>query len=163
MVLRIERYESIVKMHSYFFKVNLMHLIKDILPSLTYSISISIKDKHDVWAYTDSNHIKVAFLRTLENISDTGSSKVDIHISQDKAYAYIAIRDFGCGIKDNPQVIFAPFYSTDPIKVGLGLTEARIAMVKIGAEIEVIPQADPGAIFVLKIPLDCRNKPRGSN
>jgi K+-sensing histidine kinase KdpD len=48
------------------------------------------------------------------------------------------------------------------MKVGLGLTEARIAMVKIGGDIEVIPQANPGAIIILKILLDRRHIARRS-
>jgi K+-sensing histidine kinase KdpD len=46
------------------------------------------------------------------------------------------------------------------MKTGLGLTEARIAMVKIHGEIEVVRQADPGAIFTLKVLLDRRFKSR---
>lgn len=163
MVSQIERYESIVSMNVSFSRVNLTHLVKDAVSSLDLPLLVNIKDEQDILAYTDSDHIKVAFSRILENTIDTGSLKVEVHLFKDKTYAYIAIRDFGYGVEDDPQTIFAPFYSTDPMKVGLGLTEARIAMVKIGAEIEMVPQAEPGAIFILKVLLDRRNKPRDSN
>ena len=104
--------------------------------------------------------MRVAFNRILENAIETGTPEVIIDISRDINYAMISIRDFGPGIKDKVQTIYAPFYSTDPMKTGLGLTEARIAMVKIHGEIDVVRQADPGAIFTLKVLLDRRLKSR---
>ncbi|RLA97732.1 MAG: hypothetical protein DRG37_07640, partial [Deltaproteobacteria bacterium] len=56
----------------------------------------------------------------------------------------------------NHDRIFTPFFSTDPLKIGLGLAEARMAMVKIVGEVSVKPKSEPGAIFMLKIPLDRR-------
>ncbi len=49
------------------------------------------------------------------------------------------------------------------MKTGLGLTEARIAMIKIHGDIEVVRHADPGAVFTLKILLDRRLKARESS
>ncbi|MBN1636972.1 MAG: ATP-binding protein, partial [Deltaproteobacteria bacterium] len=61
--------------------------------------------------------------------------------------------DYGCGIHEDSETIFAPFYSTDPLKVGLGLTEARMSMIKIGGEIQMKSPTGPGTIVDLKIPV----------
>jgi C4-dicarboxylate-specific signal transduction histidine kinase len=104
--------------------------------------------------------VRVAFSRVLENAVETGTPEIAVKITRDESYAFVAVRDFGPGVRDKVQTIFAPFYSTDPMKTGLGLTEARIAMVKIHGELEVVRQAEPGAVFTLKILLDRRFKGR---
>ncbi len=162
MVARIERYESIANMETSFLRVDIGRLIHDLIPSLDLSIPVSIKIWHEIWAFTDPSHLKIALTRTLENASESGSPTIEVHASHYDGYAYIVVRDFGSGIHESPKAIFSPFYSTDPMKVGLGLTEARIAMVKIGGDIEVIPQANPGAIIILKILLDRRHIARRS-
>ncbi len=160
MVQRIERYESIANMDAYYREVNLRQLMGDLLKNFVTDVPVEMEECEDVWAYTDPDHVKIAVRRILENAVDTATPTIKIHISEHKMHAYIVVRDFGCGIRESAEAIFGPFFSSDPMKVGLGLTEARIAMVKIDGEIEVEPQADPGTIFIIKVPTDRRHRTR---
>lgn len=163
MVARIERYESIANQKSCFTRVEIGRLIQEATESPEFPVPVTIKIWDETCAYTDPLLLKIALNRALENAVECGSPAIEVHSSRHEGYAYIMVRDYGPGIQEDPKAIFAPFFSTDPMKVGLGLTEARLAMVKIGGEIELIPQADPGAIFLFKLHLDRRQIPRSPN
>ena len=160
MITRIERYEMLMKMEPSCGQVEVCGLIRQSVSMFEPPIPVRVNAPKNIKAFCDPEHVRVAFNRILENAVETGTPEVIIDISRDISYAMISVRDFGPGIKDKVQTIYAPFYSTDPMKTGLGLTEARIAMVKIHGEIDVVRQADPGAIFTLKVLLDRRLKSR---
>jgi PAS domain S-box-containing protein len=160
MIARIERYEMLMKMEPSCGQVEVCGLIRQAVSMLEAPIPVRVNAPKKINAFCDPEHVRVAFNRILENAIETGTPEVIIDISRDINYAIISVRDFGPGIKDKVQTIYAPFYSTDPMKTGLGLTEARIAMVKIHGDIDVVRQADPGAIFSLKVLLDRRLKSR---
>lgn len=160
MIGRIEQYEAMVKQAVMYGEVDIRELIRDAVSVHGMSAVVSLKGGAGLKAFTDADHIRAAFLRILENAAETGTEKIDVHISHRDGYAYVSIRDYGPGILEDPETLFAPFFSGDPMKIGLGLTEARITMVKIGSDIEVVPQADPGAVFTMKILLDRRNSLR---
>lgn len=157
MIERIEYYESIVNMKVEYREVNIGTLVRDVVGSMPGPIDAVIEGDLDIRAFSDERHIRDAFRRLLDNAVDTGSEKFEISLSRGDGYAYLSLRDYGPGIEGDVETLFAPFYSTDPVKIGLGLAEARIAMAKIGSSIKVVPQADPGAVFILKILLDRRN------
>ncbi|MGC9324041.1 MAG: sensor histidine kinase [Desulfomonilia bacterium] len=160
MIERIERYESLVTMEQFFTDVDMEHLVRETLAGFRASVPVHVVTTGGVRAFTDEDHVRCALLRILENAIDSESEEILVDISEERGYACISVRDFGPGICGDIQTLFAPFYSADPMKIGLGLTEARIAMVKIGGEIDVIPQANPGAVFTLKILQDRRSKVR---
>ena len=158
MIIRIEQYENMVNMKPSYTEVPIMRLVRDVSYAYEPGVSIVIDadDDDDIVASSDYDHIRKAFLRILENAVETGTDKVHISILRENNYAHISVRDYGPGIKDDLETIFAPFYSTDPMKTGLGLTEARIAMAKINSSVEIVPQANPGAVVTLKVLLDRR-------
>jgi PAS domain S-box-containing protein len=160
MITRIERYEMLMTMEPSCSQVEVCGLIRQSVSMFAPSIPVQVNAPKSINAFCDPEHVRVAFNRILENAVETGTPEITIDISRDINYAMISVRDFGPGIKDKVQTIYAPFYSTDPMKTGLGLTEARIAMVKIHGDIDVVRQADPGAIFTLKVLLDRRLKSR---
>jgi PAS domain S-box-containing protein len=160
MITRIERYEMLMKMEPSCSQVEVCGFIRQSVSIFESPIPLRVNAPKKINAFCDPEHVRVAFNRILENAVETGTPEVIIDISRDINYAMISVRDFGPGIKDKVQTIYAPFYSTDPMKTGLGLTEARLAMVKIHGEIDVVRQADPGAIFTLKVLLDRRFKSR---
>jgi PAS domain S-box-containing protein len=160
MITRIEQYEMLVRMEPSCSQVDVCKLICQAVSAFAPPIPVRINAPKDIHAFCDTEHVRIAFSRILENAIETGTHEVIIDISCDKSFAMISVRDFGPGVRDKVQTIYAPFYSTDPMKTGLGLTEARIAMVKIHGDIDVVRQADPGAIFTLKVLLDRRMKPR---
>lgn len=157
MIHRIEKYEAMTKQKLVYREVDIRRIIADVIEELPDPLDVTIAGEGPIIAYTDANNIKAAFSRILENAIQTGSERFDINLSHRDGYAYVSLRDYGPGILDDTDAIFAPFYSTDPMRIGLGLTEARIAMAKIGSDIEIIPQANTGAIFTLKILMDRRN------
>ena len=156
MIVRIEQYEAMVNMKIFYSEVDLAGLVNDVVSQYSPAIPVQVDALEEITAYSDHDHIRTALLRILENALETETEKVLISISRDQGFAYIALRDYGEGIRDDLETVFAPFYSTNPMKTGLGLTEARIAMAKIGSHIQIVPQADPGAIVTLKIALDRR-------
>ncbi|HDP24527.1 MAG TPA: PAS domain-containing sensor histidine kinase [Deltaproteobacteria bacterium] len=160
MIERIERYEALVTMEEIRAEVSLGRLVSETISSFDGRVPIHLTISGDITAYTDETHVRLALTRIMENAVETGTTKIDVDLSQEKGCALIAVRDFGPGVRHGVETIFAPFFSTDPMKTGLGLTEARIAMAKIGGQIEVVAQADPGAIFTLKILQDRRIKAR---
>ncbi len=157
MIKHIEHYERMVNLGLTYREVSVRRLVEDVLESYHDPFDVSIHGDSEVSVYSDDKHIRDAFERIFENAVCTGSDKFEVSISHRDGYVYVSLRDFGPGINDTIENIFAPFYSSDPGKIGLGLTEARIAMAKIGSHIEVVPQANPGAVFTLKILQDRRN------
>ncbi len=157
MIGRIEQYETMVKQKVAYSEVDIRGTIRGVLKAHKIPVPVSFKGGTRLKAFTDAEHIRDAFLRILDNAVETGTKKIDIALSRREGYAYVSTRDYGPGITEDPEALFAPFFSGDPMKIGLGLTEARIALAKIGSDIEIVPQADPGAVFTMKILLDRRN------
>ncbi len=160
MISRIERYEAITKMEQTCIDFEVGSMIRKTVSSLSPEKPVQVHAPQPLRAFCDIEHVKVAFLRILENALENTPAGVEVSMEHAEGYAHVTVRDFGPGIRDDESTIFAPFYSTDPMKIGLGLTEARIAMAKVGGRIRVIPHADPGAAFILMIPLDRRLRPR---
>ncbi|OPZ58625.1 MAG: Sporulation kinase E [Deltaproteobacteria bacterium ADurb.Bin510] len=154
MVNRIERYKSIASMECYFAELDVRQLVLDLMASLKPVVALDVAPS-DLRLVTDREHLKIALRRVLENAIESGTDQVQVTIDSERGQALIRVRDYGAGIRTTEN-IFAPFSSTDPLKVGLGLTEARLAMVKIGGEVELEPDVAPGASFVFRLPLDRR-------
>jgi PAS domain S-box-containing protein len=160
MIEHVERYEHLARMEPACRQVELCGLVRQAISEMDQGVPVRLTAPEGLLAFCDQNHVRVAFCRILENALETGTPEVEVSITRDDNYAYVAVRDYGPGVKDKVQTILSPFYSTDPMKTGLGLTEARMAMVKIHGELEVVRQAGPGAVFTLKILLDRRLKAR---
>lgn len=156
MIVRIEQYESLVNMKTSYGRVALVQLVRGALSMYEPAADVQVDACYEIFAYTDGDHVRAAFLRILENAIETGTDRIHITLLKNDGCACIVVRDYGEGISEDPETVFAPFYSKDPMKTGLGLTEARLAMAKLGSTIEVIPKADPGAVFTIKVPLDRR-------
>lgn len=160
MIERIEAYEAMVRLRVNYGEVDVRRLVADVLEEMEEPLEANITGERDLVVYSDPSHIKAAFGRIMENAVDAGSDRLEISLCRRDGFAVVSVRDFGPGVSGDIDELFAPFYSTDPRKIGLGLTEARIAMAKIGSHIEVVPQANPGAVFTLKILMDRRNAMR---
>ncbi len=156
MVRRIERYEEVANMELSLSWEYITELVRDTVTSADPNVIFTIVGDRNVKAYTDAHHVRLALRRILENSVEAHSKNIVINIRKIPGYALIDINDNGDGLKADMERIFTPFFSTDPLKIGLGLTEARIAIIKIGGEISASPKLDPGAVFTLKIPLDRR-------
>jgi len=158
MIERIEAYEAMVNLGVNYGEVNVRGLVEETLGA--GPVAAGISGEEELTVYSDGSHIRAAFGRIVENAVEAGSDRLDIGLSRADGYALVSIRDYGPGVTGDVNELFAPFYSSDPMKIGLGLTEARIVMAKIGSSIEVVPRANPGAVFTLKILMDRRNAAR---
>jgi PAS domain S-box-containing protein len=160
MIARIERYEGIVKMDRSCVEIEVCDFVRQTISRLTLSVPVRVSAPPRIAAFCDPEHVRIAFTRIMENAVETGTPEIQVSISGSDGYAHVSIRDYGPGVRDDVKAIFAPFFSTDPMKTGLGLTEARIAMAKVGGDIQVVPWSDPGASFTIMVPLDRRMKSR---
>lgn len=160
MIVRIEQYESIVNRRLVYARRNLLLLVSEVISRHPAAPEVAIEGNGRLMACTDACHVQTAFSRILDNAVETGSERFLVTLSRRDGFAHVSLRDYGPGVKDDIESIFAPFTSSDPMKIGLGLTEARMALAKIGSHIEVIPQANPGAVFTLRILMDRRNSIR---
>lgn len=158
MIERIEAYEAMVNLGVNYGVVDVRGLVEETLG--TGPVAAGISGDEELTVYSDGSHIRAAFGRIVDNAVEAGSDRLDVGLSRADGYALVSVRDYGPGVTGDVNELFAPFYSSDPMKIGLGLTEARIVMAKIGSSIEVVPRANPGAVFTLKILMDRRNAAR---
>lgn len=159
MVERIERYEQMANMPLMYDVVDLAQLVEEV--AVVHSgLRLHLRESQPTRVYTDPDHLHTVVARIVENAAEAGSAEIEAAVNAGEAYVHLSLRDYGPGIDGDPEKIFAPFYSADPSRVGLGLTEARICAVKIGASIKVIPQAEPGAVFIVTLPMDRRHRGR---
>lgn len=156
MVLRIERYGTIASLDDFYAEVNMKNLVDEVVRTLSSYVPVEVQDDLNGLIYTEPDHLKIALSRVMENAFESGTDHIEVHIFMHTQYVYLSVRDFGCGAGMDLDAIFAPFFSSDPMKVGLGLTEARISMVKMGGKIEAVPGIEPGSNFLLKVPRDRR-------
>ena len=86
---------------------------------------------------------------------------VEVALLDDSERVEIAVADRGPGISQkNLGLIFDPFFSTRPDRVGLGLTFVRRAAVEQGGSIEVESRLGKGTKVILHFPKDRRRKIR---
>ncbi|MGB7595185.1 MAG: HAMP domain-containing sensor histidine kinase [Erysipelotrichaceae bacterium] len=83
--------------------------------------------------------------------------QVDLHLSQEKEWITIHIKDTGIGIaKENTDLIFEPFYRVKSQGktegFGLGLAMAKSFLKMHGATIEIQSEPGQGSEFILRFP-----------
>ncbi len=81
-------------------------------------------------------------------------SIINIRTSVEGGCVRVSVEDTGCGLPENPQRIFEPFYSTkgDRGGAGLGLAIAREIVEEQGGSLSAGPGRDAGAKFVVELP-----------
>lgn len=109
-----------------------------------------------VWA--DPHAVKRVLVNLIHNaIKYSGpGSEIEISVETNGTRQKIFVRDQGAGIaKDNWEKIFEPYVQIDPKGkgMGLGLTNARLLIRRLGGEIKVIEsQAGKGTVFGFTLP-----------
>ena len=71
----------------------------------------------------------------------------------------VAIRDSGIGVPEAPVDVFAPFFSTKPHGLGMGLSISRSIIEAHGGRLSAIRNADRGSTFRLTLPLGGEAQP----
>jgi signal transduction histidine kinase len=65
----------------------------------------------------------------------------------------IAVRDSGIGVPDPPTDVFAPFFSTKPNGLGMGLSISRSIVEAHGGRLSVARNAGHGSTFRFTLPV----------
>jgi len=65
----------------------------------------------------------------------------------------VAIRDNGVGLPDSPADVFAPFFSTKPHGLGMGLSISRSIIEAHGGRLSATRNADHGSTFSFVLPV----------
>lgn len=90
-----------------------------------------------------------------------GEEVVEIALADDGESVEVSVSDRGPGISQkNLGLIFDPFFSTRPERVGLGLTFVRRAVEEQGGKIQVESRLGRGTKMILLFPKDRRRKIR---
>lgn len=119
--------------------------------------------------YLDSELIRKVLSHLLQNSLEAISPKlkgrlakvVDVALFDDGDNVGVSISDRGQGIsKKNLSLIFEPFFSTQPDRVGLGLTFVRRVMEEHRGRIRVDSRLRRGTAVTLYFPKDRRRKVR---
>jgi two-component system sensor kinase FixL len=98
------------------------------------------------------NLVKNSMDSILESAQKIG--KIDIFIEQDESELSISVQDNGPGVsEENLPNLFAPFYTSKPKGVGLGLSICKHIAAAHGGHLTYIQSGQPGAKFTLSLPL----------
>lgn len=152
-------------------KTEIGKLVKSTI-NLIGSESIKLEQKQEIWLDVDPEQMKIAFsnfiLNALDAIKnkDNGELRVEILSPGDKYSIFgegksvsskevvINFIDNGIGIPDEILIrIFAPFYTTKPSGVGLGLSIVSRIIEEHRGKIEVKSRVGEGTVFTLHLPL----------
>lgn len=67
--------------------------------------------------------------------------------------AIVSVRDAGCGLPADMDAVFAPFYTTKPQGLGMGLAISRSIVAAHGGQLTASRNADRGSTFRIELPL----------
>jgi signal transduction histidine kinase len=107
----------------------------------------------------DAEAIHRALLNVVGNavdvLADVPDPRVVVEVGAADGFAEIRVTDNGPGVPaDKREEIFKPFVSTKGSRgTGLGLPSARKTLREHGGDLFVLPTDEPGATFVLRLPL----------
>jgi len=105
----------------------------------------------------DKEHIQRVFLNIIVNSVEAmpkgGTMTISSSIEED--FLVVKIQDTGVGILEEDIIrIFDPFFSTKPMRVGLGLSIVYGIVVSHGGEISVESIWEKGTIFTVSLPIE---------
>lgn len=106
----------------------------------------------------DAELLALAVTSLLANAAEAsprgGVISVSAHADYRGERGLVEVTDRGAGIPpDNFQLVFRPFYTTRPGKLGLGLPVAREIVARMGGSIAVTSNETRGMTFKIRIPM----------
>ncbi|MGB9790963.1 MAG: GAF domain-containing sensor histidine kinase [Thermacetogeniaceae bacterium] len=110
-------------------------------------------------ALGSKQQLEQVLINLLLNARDAVEGKnervIRIYTGRRDRYVFIAVRDSGCGIKDEDrEKIFMPFYTTKRKGTGLGLCISRMIAERHGGRLEVESELGKGSTFYLLLPAE---------
>lgn len=107
------------------------------------------------------SHLLENSLEAVPNTKGKSAKVIEITVSDDGDNASVSISDRGQGItKKNLGLVFEPFFSTSPNRVGLGLTFVQRVMEEHRGRIRVDSGLNKGTTVTLYFPKDRRRRVR---
>ncbi len=89
------------------------------------------------------------------DVASVGGGAVECGGRVEDGWAYLSIRDNGCGMSEEQlDRIFKPFYTTKTEGTGLGLALARKAVLSHGGRIDVESRPGEGTTITIVVPVD---------
>ena len=82
-----------------------------------------------------------------------GSRQIHVATSLEGVVARLSVRDIGCGLPEDVEKLFEPFYTTKQHGLGMGLAICRSIVAAHGGRLKAQPHPERGAIFHLEIPI----------
>ncbi|MEW6734398.1 MAG: ATP-binding protein [Acidobacteriota bacterium] len=145
---------------------DLNQLIKSVLNFITpQAIKMGVKlvpqlDERLPLVFVDAEQIKQVLLNLILNAIQAmpAGGNVEVVSCRLKESVEISVHDYGVGIEPNKKErIFDPFFTTKPDGSGLGLSIAYQLIKQHDGELELVDQADPGSLFIVRLPLSNTN------
>jgi len=133
--------------------------IRDLTGAYQFPPSVTVKtipDPADPCVNADMGTVSCALRYILDNSAQSmpEGGTVTIEASHDAGRAFLIVTDSGPGLPDGDgEKIFAPFFTTKPRGVGLGLTIARKFLEQQGGTVTAQNAAPRGARITLSLPL----------
>ena len=117
---------------------------------------IRIKKDYEkkVIARFDKDRMKQILINLIINAKDAmnGVGEIVIRVDEDQNYAFLSVKDSGCGIKDSDKdKIFEPFFTTKPSGQGsgLGLAIVKRLVESMDGRIEFTTEINKGTTFTI--------------
>ena len=89
----------------------------------------------------------------MDALSETRDGTISIDAGGNGHEVWLSIADNGPGVPPERRAqLFAPFSSTKPLGLGLGLVICRDIIADLGGSLEFAPAPDGGAIFTARLP-----------
>lgn len=168
----IELYHKLVK-NKYILNcksILLTDLIYTIMQQIRYRYKHPVEfitTLKEVYVFGDSNLIEMAILEILINslkAIPTEGGKISLNLTEREGTAYLTIQDNGWGIDpETMSQLFQPFMTPNlnyqTVGIGLGLTNAHLAISLLQGNIVVSSTSEKGTIVTLSLPTAECNTP----
>ena len=127
-------------------------------PNLSHITMIRHFDDQIPEVFADPNQIQQVFVNLFINASqamaEPGEIIVTTTLSHDGCFAYVTVKDNGCGIPaEQLGLIFDPFFTTKSEGTGLGLSISYGLVKGNGGTIEVQSEPGTGSVFTVSLPV----------
>ena len=108
-------------------------------------------------AYANRTRLEQVLVNLIQNavdaLAETAKPRIVIETGEDEGFVWIRVSDNGPGIPaERRGDLFAPFSSSKPLGLGLGLVISRDLVSDFGGSLELAPSALGGATFLARVP-----------
>jgi nitrogen fixation/metabolism regulation signal transduction histidine kinase len=110
----------------------------------------------ELQAFADPDLLAQACINLLKNAAEacaaTAAPQVELTCALRDGQVTIQVRDNGCGLPEDLERIFVPFFTTKRGGSGIGLTLARQIALAHGGQLQALRNEDGGSTFAIVLP-----------